>query len=248
MLIRANGSALLVDAGLSATQIQRRLALSGISPEQLDGILLTHEHHDHTAGLNLLQKRFSLPLYLNPLTADALRYAGCSCMGKVNMFTTGREFSVGPFRIRSFSVPHDAADPVGFVIESQGKKLAILTDLGKPTLPVTKAIEGSHAIYIEANYDQQLLERDTKRPWSVKQRISGPHGHLSNHAAAQLIRQSATAELALIVVGHLSEDCNTPELACFQMKSALADTPAPNASVACAPRKDPSPWWNVCSP
>jgi phosphoribosyl 1,2-cyclic phosphodiesterase len=129
---------------------------------------------------------------------------------------------VGAFEVTAFSVPHDAADPVGFTIRAAEASLAVLTDLGHVNHSVIHHVTGVNCLFIEANHDEDLLQRDTKRPLSIKQRIRSPHGHLSNTSAADLAARSATDALRRVVLGHLSRDCNEPDLAVSVVRAALA--------------------------
>jgi phosphoribosyl 1,2-cyclic phosphodiesterase len=169
-----------------------------------------------------------VPVFTNPLTADHLRRGGLAAEWR--LFQTGAAFELGELRIRPFPVPHDAADPVGFVVSCGESSLAVLTDLGYATRQITHAIQGANAIVIEANHDEALLQNDQKRPWSVKQRILSRHGHLSNQAAAKLLAEAATENLRHILLAHLSEDCNSPELATQAIRASL---PANSAQIHC---------------
>jgi phosphoribosyl 1,2-cyclic phosphodiesterase len=220
LLVRAESTTVLIDAGLSARQLEKSLAALGTAPTALSGVLLTHEHGDHTRGLKVFCSKNPVPVFTNPLTADHLRRHGLTAEWR--LFQTGAAFELGELRIRPFPVPHDAADPVGFVVSCGDSSLAVLTDLGYATKQITHAIQGANAIVIEANHDENLLQNDQKRPWSVKQRILSRHGHLSNQAAAKLLAEAATENLRHILLAHLSEDCNSPELATQAIRAGLA--------------------------
>ncbi|MET0253793.1 MAG: MBL fold metallo-hydrolase [Terrimicrobiaceae bacterium] len=239
-LVRNETATFLIDAGLSARQLTARLLATGISPEQLSGILLTHEHGDHTSALKVLLMRHQLPVFCNSLTARALHDAGL-VHENWKLFQTGSEFSLGSFTIRAFSVPHDAADPVGFRISSSGSCFGVLTDLGYATRLVFEMLRGIQALLIETNHDEELLQKDARRPWSVKQRILSRHGHLSNAAAARVLSE-LEAPLQHIIIGHLSRDCNSPQLALDSVARALAIAGcSAQASVHCAGQDAPSP-------
>ena len=215
-LVETEHTRVLVDAGLSARQIVSRLALLGLQPDQIAAVLLTHEHGDHVGGLEVLCRRWDVPIYTNALTADALRNAGqLPNHRNWRLFQTGRDFALEDLEIQNFPVPHDAADPVGFVFNRAGAGLAVLTDLGQVTKLVFTRVRHVTTLYIETNHDGPLLQQDTKRPWSVKQRILSRHGHLSNDAAATAIGElrESGAPLERVVLGHLSRDCNRPDLA-----------------------------------
>lgn len=237
ILIRSQDGCFLVDAGLSAKRLTERLLCCGAKVSDLSGILLTHEHGDHVNGLKVLCRNSQIPLYANAMTAEAIRFKTKMEDGRWHYFTTGGSFSLAGMIIRSFSVPHDAADPVGFLIEYQGVRFAVLTDLGMVTHSVVETIRGVHGVFVETNYDEVLLDADTKRPWAVKQRIASRHGHLSNQAAAQLLVEIATAELRMVILGHLSKDCNTEEKAITVVRGKLHEAGFIEMEVHCAPRE-----------
>lgn len=220
MLIQSDSTALLVDAGLSAKQLVARLGQCDVDPSSLNGLLLTHEHADHAGGLRVFCTKYEIPCYCNRLTAEALKseLANISC----KLFTNGTEFTIGDIDVRPFSVPHDAADPLGFCLAHDDVLFGILTDLGHATRLVFESLRGIHGLLIETNHDEALLQQDTKRPWAVKQRILSRHGHLSNDSAAQVVRQLAdSSSLNQVILGHLSKDCNRPELATQRMDQEL---------------------------
>jgi phosphoribosyl 1,2-cyclic phosphodiesterase len=148
-------------------------------------------------------------------------------------FSSGAAFELGAFNIHPFSVPHDAADPVGFVLRHGASSFAILTDLGHAPRQVVNATRGVNAVLIEANHDETLLQNDQKRPWSVKQRILSRHGHLSNQAAANLIAEIASPDLHHVLLAHLSEDCNAPALATGTILEKLQATGNNHTQVHC---------------
>jgi len=208
-VIEAEGARLLVDAGLSARQLRRRLECLGVEAASLDGILLTHEHGDHIAGLRVLMKSLGVPIYATPATRQVV---GEQCPAPCwRLFESGAGFELGGLRVESFAVPHDAVDPVGFVFEVGGRRLGFLSDSGHVTEPMRERLRGVEVLFVEANYDDALLEADTRRPWPTKQRIASRHGHLSNRQTAELVGELAGAGLRRVVLGHLSRDCNSPE-------------------------------------
>ena len=211
-LLEAGDVAVLVDAGLSGKRIAESLAALGRNIGELSGVLLTHEHGDHTAGLPVLANRFKVPLYANELTIGALQ----PLIPKYRdwrVFKTGEEIDLGALRVESFAIPHDAYDPVGFVARASGVAVGFLTDLGYATKLVLERVRGCDALLLEANYDLELLRNDTKRPWPTKQRIMARHGHLSNEAAAGVLAEIVDGRLRQVFLGHKSADCNTHELA-----------------------------------
>jgi phosphoribosyl 1,2-cyclic phosphodiesterase len=202
---------LLIDAGFSARQIRTRLAAIGRSPESLTAILITHEHSDHIQGLTGLDK-LKIPTYCNRATRDAIE-AQLMIRLESRLFNTRDTFDIGDVSVETFDIPHDAQDPVGFLIRTSTANVGFLTDLGHATTLVLNRVKPAHALVLEANYDVKLLQDDTKRPWSIKQRIAGRHGHLSNEAAANAVQEIISANLKHLYLGHLSQDCNRPELA-----------------------------------
>ena len=202
---------ILVDAGLSRREILARLGQIGVRIERVAAVLLSHEHEDHVRGVAALQRGRCVPVHLNRLTAVGLMDRGVPS-GSFRYFRTGVDFRVGPFAVPPFPVPHDALDPVGFVISSRGIRIGIATDLGHPSPQVVSRLRGCRMVIIESNHDPGLLG-GADRPPSVKERIWGDRGHLSNASAAELLAGVASEALTDIFLAHLSAECNRPELA-----------------------------------
>jgi len=210
--LETDSTRLLIDAGFSARQIRLRLAAIGRSPETLQGILITHEHGDHIHGLAVLCAQLHIPIYCNRLTKDAIEEA-LEARFDCRIFQTGAAFDLGDVHVETFAVPHDAQDPVGFLLRTRGANVGFLTDLGHATRLVLERVRPANVLVLETNHDMRLLQDDTRRPWSVKQRILSRHGHLSNDAAAEVAQEVVHADLRHVYLGHLSRDCNRPELA-----------------------------------
>ncbi len=211
-LVSAGETSILIDAGLSCREIERRLGLAGFTLGQIQAVCLSHEHSDHTAGIGVLQRRHGLPLYANGGTIEALgRDPKLQSLGW-RTFQTGSAFTVGSLHIEPFSVPHDAFEPVGFVIRHGDVRVGIVTDMGMATHLIRERLRICRAIVIEANHDEGLL-RAARRPWQLKQRILGRQGHLSNDGAAQLLAEIAGPALQQVFLAHLSADCNRQDLA-----------------------------------
>lgn len=240
-LIATSHCRLLVDAGFSARQITQRLEAIGVGPENLDGILVTHEHSDHIAGLEIFCRRFCIPIYANPLTAETLRRGSLADFPNWNLFSTGAVFSVKDIEIQSFYVPHDAVDPTAFVFTGDEGSIGFLTDLGYAPKLALERIRQVHTLVVETNHDEQMLQEDSRRPWSVKQRILSRHGHLSNEAAAKLVASIAGHGLRRVVLGHLSRDCNRPELALGTMRQHGVE----GIDLFCAEQNKVSPAFSV---
>jgi phosphoribosyl 1,2-cyclic phosphodiesterase len=210
--VETDETRVLIDAGFSLRQIRQRLAGIGRAPENLTGILITHEHNDHIQGLGALGEKLRIPIYCNRSTQDAIR-SQLDLKLECRLFETGASFEVGDILVETFSIPHDAQDPVGYLLRSQGVNLGFLTDLGHVTKLILERVRPANALVLEANHDVKMLQECVRRPWSLKQRILGRHGHLSNEAAADAFEQIVSAELRHLYLGHLSRECNRPELA-----------------------------------
>lgn len=211
-LIQYGGSALLIDAGLSAKEIGRRLELAGCGLDRITGICISHEHSDHVCGLPQLHQRHGIAVYTNRGTSEGILrnpgYEGLRC----HLFETGQPFTVGDFRIEPFSVPHDAYEPVGFIVSAGGVRIGVVTDMGMATTLIRANLKTCRVVVVESNHDEKLL-RDSRRPAHLKQRILGRQGHLSNQAASDLLAEIAGPHLEAAFLAHLSEDCNRGELA-----------------------------------
>lgn len=231
---------ILVDAGLSARQICQRLEHLEIDPDSLSGIVLTHEHGDHTRGIDVFCRKRPLPVYATTHTCALVRESVNSPV-TWHPFEAGNGFEVGAVQVESFSVPHDAVDPVGFVFRCERSSVGVLSDVGHVTRTITERLRGVDTLFTEANYDDVMLQNDTRRPWSTKQRISNRHGHLSNEQTAELVAEVASPSLRRVVLGHLSSDCNTADLAREVVRRKLEDSGFPGVAVECADRVSPLP-------
>jgi phosphoribosyl 1,2-cyclic phosphodiesterase len=243
-VVECGGMRLMLDAGLSAKQLTLRLNQVGIDPASLDGILLTHEHGDHVRGLKVFLKKHPIPIFATAQTAMIVRETGITG-ATWRTFETGQAFPIGPAEIQSFSVHHDAVDPVGFVIGHGSRKLGFVSDVGHVTHSMTDRLRGLNGLFVEANYDEGLLEADTKRPWGIKQRISSRHGHLSNIQVTELIRDIAHPQLGRLVLGHLSSDCNTPDIILTHLRECLDGMGHSHVGLHCACQDEPSEWFNL---
>lgn len=244
-VVRTGECKLLIDGGLSARQITSRLESAGIAPAELDGILLTHEHLDHAGGLRVFCKKNEVPVFCNPLTAETLRNGDLAGLRNWRLFTTGSEFSVKDITVRTFPVPHDAAEPVGFVLHHGNSSLGFCTDLGFATKLVHERIRNVQTLVIETNHDEKMLQNDTRRPWAVKQRIMSRHGHLSNAAAAGVLLEMLGNGLQRTILCHLSRDCNSPELAVETVRSRLSAAGENGMEIYCASQTEVSPRFSL---
>jgi len=211
---------ILIDAGLSAKQVAVRLGQIGVVPESINGVCISHDHGDHIAGIRVLQKRHGVPVYANAGTISGIMRQPKSNEIAIKVFQTGSPFEIGDITIEPFSVPHDAYEPVGFRLQAAGTAVGVVTDLGMVTSLIREKLKGCHAIIVESNHDEDLLQ-EAPRPWPLKQRIRSRQGHLSNTGAAQLISECATDALEHVFLSHLSSDCNTPDTALRTVASQL---------------------------
>ena len=213
VLVSAGDTRILVDAGFSARSLAERLAVLGVDPGLITGIVITHDHSDHTRGMGVYARRHGTPLHMTRATREA---CGQLLTGDeaVMEYAPGRPFSVGELRVEPFLTVHDAADPVGVAVvdERSGLRLGVATDLGRPTAQIRHALAGCDLLILEANHDEVLLHTGPY-PVSVKRRIASSHGHLSNQAAARLATELLHPRLAGVVLAHLSFECNRPILA-----------------------------------
>src|SRR5215472_15927532 len=241
-LVATDHCKILVDGGLTARQIALRLEQCGVMPDQLDGVLLTHEHGDHVCGLEVLSRKFDLPIYANAQTAEAVRSDGAfEHHRNWRIFRTGAEFKICDITVQTFPVPHDAVDPVGFAFYAGSSGLGFITDLGYATKMIVERLRQVHTLVIETNHDEKLLQNDAQRPWPVKQRIQSRHGHLSNNAAGGMIEELLPGKIDRVVLGHLSRDCNTPQLALQTIRNIFDKSGKIDIELFCATQSDVSP-------
>src|ERR1700744_2947546 len=246
----------LVDAGFSPRQIRLRLASIGRTPENLTAILLTHEHSDHISGILGIADKFHVPVYCNRGTQDATIWAFKSKWSKKTnlaleqadvwksridwrLFTTGDTFELADLSVETFSIPHDAQDPVGYLLRTVAGNIGFATDLGHVTKLVLDRLRPANVLVLESNHDVKMLQDCPRRAWSLKQRILGRHGHLSNVAAAEAAAQVMSAELRYLYLAHLSRECNKPEIAEEVMSEQLHQIGATHVSMQVARQDTP---------
>ncbi len=216
--IRTERTRLLVDAGLSKRDVLARLAAIGEPAESLDAILISHEHSDHVSGLVALARHLDIPVYITRLTAPSIPWGEYT--PKLDCFQAGASFAIGDLDIDSFTVPHDAIDPVGFCFRAAGIKVGVVTDLGYVPDSIKFHLRGADLLILESNHDLEMLKVGPY-PWSVKQRVMGRKGHLSNEVVSDFIRQDLDTSISTLVLGHLSEHNNHPEIVRSMAERAL---------------------------
>jgi len=212
-ILTSNTTRILIDAGLSARQIERRLDSLGIEAPSITAIVITHEHRDHTQGSGVFSRKFGTQIYFTHATSEACAPL-LSGTEQLQFYEPGRSFTVGEFRVDPFLTVHDAVDPVAVTVTGThcGTRVGIATDLGRPTAGIRHSLSQCDFLVLEANHDEELL-RTGPYPPSVQTRIASSHGHLSNHAAARFARELLHPRLSGIFLAHLSRECNRPKLA-----------------------------------
>ncbi|HHH43803.1 MAG TPA: MBL fold metallo-hydrolase [Gammaproteobacteria bacterium] len=216
-LVEAGDTRVLVDCGFSCIETERRLARLALEPGDLSAILVTHEHSDHISGVARLSRRYHLPVWMTAGT-EAVHKGGE--VHTWHCFTGHRGFAIGDLQVEPFPVPHDAREPCQFVFSDGRSRLGLLTDVGSITAHIVQALLGLDAIILECNHDPDMLANGPYPP-SLRQRVGGPFGHLSNQQAADLLARIDTDRLQHLVVAHLSEKNNRPELACTLLSDVL---------------------------
>ena len=213
LLVSTEKTNILIDAGVSSKKIESALTGLNVDPYKLDGILITHEHSDHIQGLGTFAKKFNLPVYVNQKTLDAMPKQKEKISEKnINLIKIEEKFEINDLKIKPFAIPHDAANPCGFCIFKDNKKMSIATDIGHMTNGILKNLEDSLFVLLESNYDPEVLMY-SKYPYPLKNRIRGPIGHLSNQDAGKTISCLLHSGLKQAMLGHLSKESNFPELA-----------------------------------
>ena len=213
LFVETQSTKILVDCGTSGKKVCEGLSAIGKDITDIDAILVTHEHSDHIQSLGLISKKYDIPVYANFETWQAMQTQAQKInTSKQKTFENDNDFEVGNLLIHPFSTPHDAANPCGFNIYSEKRKISIATDLGHMDNVILENLKGSSFILLESNYDPEIL-KVSKYPYILKQRIAGPNGHLSNSTAGKTIGCLIQNDLKTVMLGHLSKENNFPELA-----------------------------------
>jgi phosphoribosyl 1,2-cyclic phosphodiesterase len=225
-LVATSSTRILVDAGLSGRETFKRLHSLEQRPDSISAILITHEHSDHVAGLERLATKLKIPVFLTEATHHSWNRAMRDQQGEVpklsktEHFSSGRSFRVGDIEVSPFTIPHDAIDPVGFTFRAEGIKIGLATDLGYMPVSVRNHLRGSTVLVMESNHDVEML-RTGPYPWSVKQRVMSRVGHLSNDSLAEFFANDYDGVAEYVILAHLSEQNNHPELARASAEHAL---------------------------
>jgi phosphoribosyl 1,2-cyclic phosphodiesterase len=219
-LVEAGATRVLVDCGFSCAEAEKRLARLSLTPQDLDAVLVTHEHSDHIAGVARLSRRHRLPVWMTPGTEAEHRGGGLADYRCIN---SHRAFRIGDLRIEPFPVPHDAREPCQFVFSDGRRRLGLLTDAGSITPHMLQALDSLDALILECNHDPDMLAAGPYPP-SLKRRVGGPYGHLSNGQAADILKNISTDRLQHLVAAHISEKNNQPALALACLGAAVGES------------------------
>jgi phosphoribosyl 1,2-cyclic phosphodiesterase len=260
VLLVANGTRVLVDAGLSAREIVRRMSQVGEDPNSLDGLLITHEHGDHAGGLRVLMKDLDCPVFMSAKTRDAYigerrnvssdepRRRAEALREHMVEIDSGRDFGIGEIDFHPFTVPHDAVDNFGFTATHKGVKVATVMDFGRITTLITEQLRGCAAVVIESNHSRDMLKTVEHYPWELKQRILSRLGHLSNEDVAEWLIDGFDGQATHIVLAHLSQRANNPYLAKITAETALQERAplfAQDTQITLSFPKEPTEWIEV---
>jgi phosphoribosyl 1,2-cyclic phosphodiesterase len=247
-LVVSGETRVLIDCGLSARQTITRIQAVGEDPYKLDAVVVTHEHGDHAGGLVALSKALDAPVYISTAALEA-----CKLGEKIRFIRRGdpivssQDFEIGKLRFRPFAIPHDSVDPLAFTVEANGAKMAIAVDLGYINGLAAERFRGADALIIEANHEIEMLRVCTIYPWALKQRIMSRHGHTSNDEMARFLREDFDGKAEYIMLAHLSQNTNHPDVARLAAIQALQDR-APlfsanaESRVRIADHNGPSAW------
>ena len=211
LLVAVGQTQVLMDCGFGLKDTVMRLARLGVTPQQLNGIVVTHEHSDHISGVARLARKYNLPVWLThgTLRSQAKAFAGITQIYEIDPQLA---FGIGGIEITPYSVPHDAAEPVQFVFSDGARRLGVLTDAGCSTAHIEQTLSGCHALVLECNHDSEML-KNGEYPYSLKQRVGGRFGHLNNQESADILARLDMSRLQHLIAAHLSRRNNTPALA-----------------------------------
>jgi phosphoribosyl 1,2-cyclic phosphodiesterase len=223
LLIEAGNTLIVLDCGFGLAEVSTRMSRLGLACDDLDAIIVTHEHGDHGGGVGKLSTRHDIPVYLTRGTFSGLG-AGCGPLASHKFIDAYTPFAIGDIEVRPYTVPHDAREPVQFVLSNGAVRLGVLTDTGCATPHITQALSGVEALVLECNHDYDML-MNGPYPASLKRRVGGRLGHLSNDAAGDILKAMDCSRLQHVLAAHLSEKNNTPELARAALAGALNCAP-----------------------
>ncbi len=234
----AAGNLYLVDTGFSCRELVRRMNVCGLDPAKVKGIFFTHDHSDHCSALRVFHNKYpDVALYANGNTADAIE--ACCKVSAFNVFEIAEEVCLDDLSFTAFSVSHDAADTVGYLFDDGFSRFFVGTDMGQVSYAVKDAFKRSHCAVLESNHDPVLLQQ-SDRPYHLKERIAGRSGHLSNEDAANLVLETNPRELKTLLLGHISEECNSHSLVRSTMEAALKELGRNDIALTLLSQHEPS--------
>jgi phosphoribosyl 1,2-cyclic phosphodiesterase len=247
LVVEKNSTRLLLDCGFGLRDAITRLEKLNIQPDELSGIIITHEHEDHASGAYKLANKYNIPVWLTHGTHKMIerllpKHHQLNPKFQANIIDSHDRFSIGDLEITPFPVPHDAREPVQYIFSDGAKKLGVLTDTGCSTPHIENMLSGAHALVLECNHDLDLLMQGPY-PWSLKQRVSGRLGHLDNNTAANILKKLDNAHLQHLIAAHLSERNNSPELAKMALSSVLS---CENDWIGIADQHNGFGWRQIC--
>lgn len=247
LYVESDNTKILIDAGESAKKITEALSSINVDPEEIDAILVTHEHSDHVKGLGTFSKKYNIPVYANRQTWEAMPEQEAKISNEnIKYFNPSENMEINDLKIYPFKIPHDATNPCGFNICTSNKKISIATDIGHMTSEIIHKLEDSSFILLESNYDPNILKY-SKYPYLLKERIAGPNGHLANSDAGKTISYLLKSGLNKVMLGHLSKENNFPELAYKTVVEELMENnyDENNINISVASRVNPSAIINI---
>lgn len=222
--VSTNNVNILIDCGETQKKITTALESIGKDISNIDAIIVTHEHSDHIKNLGSISKKYNIPVYANEKTFNNMpEQTKLINDDNKRVFNTNDHFEIGDLKIHPFSIPHDAAEPCGYSIYNNEKKISIATDIGHMTSEILHKLEESEFVLLESNYEPEILKY-AKYPYYLKQRILGPNGHLSNQEASKTITRLVSSGVTNIMLGHLSKQTNFPELAYKTVMDEIIDS------------------------
>jgi phosphoribosyl 1,2-cyclic phosphodiesterase len=237
--IETRNSRILVDAGLSCRELMKRFETLGKKDVHLDALVITHEHTDHIKGAGPIARRFGVPVYVNESTMNKVR-AGVGEVSRYISFETGHALKINDATVETFTKCHDATDPVGLVISSKGSRLGLITDVGRSTRLLEDRLKGCRAVIIEFNHDEYMLDNGPY-PLSLKRRIKGHEGHLSNNDAGELLKIISHKGLRHVILAHISEKNNLPEIALRHARDVMNECGLEDVEILVSRQDEPVP-------
>lgn len=238
-VVHCGECALVIDCGVSLKTLRPALKQAGIQEQWVKGILITHEHDDHVRGLDVIARHFGVPVYATRLCADYLR-AHSEKAPAFTLIEKGNDFQVGGFGVRAFPLQHDAVETVGYMVTRESTKVGVATDFGAATATTDFHLRDSDTLVVESNYDLNMLAAST-RPWRLKQRILGPHGHMSNPDCADMLERILSANTRNVILAHISGECNQPALAEAAARAKLRSMQRQEVFLTCGSRSGAIP-------